>query len=115
MFVVMPTAIPADPLTSRLGSRPGRTVGSRSRSSKLGTKATVLLSMSSSIVIATRVILAEHFADDGGGFLVRPARNEAELVHGVEDAPVDGLQPVAHIGQRALHDDAHGIVEERLF
>ena len=33
MFVAMPTAMPADPLQSRLGKRLGRTVGSRWRSS----------------------------------------------------------------------------------
>ena len=49
MLVAMPTAIPEDPFTSRLGSRAGRTVGSRSRSSKLGAKSTVSLSMSASI------------------------------------------------------------------
>ena len=26
---------------------------------------------------------------------------------------MDRLQPVAHIGQRARHDDAHGVVEVR--
>src|SRR2546427_6730977 len=55
MLVAIPTAIPAAPLTMRLGSLDGRTVGSCSRSSKLGTKSTVLLSMSSSIAIAMRV------------------------------------------------------------
>jgi hypothetical protein len=55
MLVAMPTAMPAEPLTIRLGRRAGRTVGSCSRSSKLGTKSTVFLSMSSSIVIAMRV------------------------------------------------------------
>ena len=33
MLVAMPTAMPADPLTSRLGTRDGSTVGSRRRSS----------------------------------------------------------------------------------
>src|ERR1051325_10967543 len=65
--------------------------------------------------VAVRMVLAEDVADDGGGFLVRPARHQAELVHRVEDAPVDRLQAVAHIGQRALHDDAHRVIEERLF
>ena len=43
------TAIPAAPLTSKFGSRPGNTVGSLSDSSKLGVKSTVFLSMSASI------------------------------------------------------------------
>ncbi len=55
MFVAIPTAIPLEPLTSRLGIFEGRTVGSWSRSSKLGWNWTVSLSMSSRIVTATRV------------------------------------------------------------
>ena len=55
ILVAMPTAMPADPFTIRLGTPDGRTVGSSSRSSKLGAKATVFLSMSASISTATRV------------------------------------------------------------
>ena len=55
MFVAMPTAMPVEPFTSRFGNFDGRTVGSCSRSSKLGWKSTVFLSMSSSIATATRV------------------------------------------------------------
>src|SRR3990172_5728204 len=55
MLVAMPTAMPADPFTIRLGTPDGRTVGSSSRSSKLGANATVFLSMSASISTATRV------------------------------------------------------------
>ena len=55
MLVAMPTAMPLDPLTSRFGMPLGSTVGSSSRSSKLGAKSTVFLSMSPSISIAIRV------------------------------------------------------------
>ncbi len=61
MFVAIPTAIPAEPFTIRLGRRAGSTVGSCSRSSKFGTKSTVFLSMSSSVVIATRVSRASVY------------------------------------------------------
>ena len=64
--------------------------------------------------VAVRVILAEHVADDGRALLVGAAGDEPQLVHGVQDAAVHGLEPVAHVGQRALHDYAHRIVEERL-
>ena len=64
--------------------------------------------------VAVRVVLAEHVADDGRALLVGAARHEAELVHRVENAAVHRLQAVAHVGQRALHDDAHRIIEERL-
>ncbi len=46
-MVLMPTAMPELPLTSRLGIRAGRTVGSCRRSSKLGSQLTVSLAMSS--------------------------------------------------------------------
>jgi hypothetical protein len=55
MLVAMPTAMPLEPFTSRLGTRDGSTVGSMSRSSKFGWKLTVFLSMSSSIATATWV------------------------------------------------------------
>ncbi len=58
MFVAMPTAMPAEPLTSRFGSNDGSTVGSWRRSSKFGTKSTVFFSMSASIAIARRVSFA---------------------------------------------------------
>ncbi len=46
MFVAIPTAIPDDPLTRRLGKEAGRTVGSRLVPSKLSTRSTVSLSIS---------------------------------------------------------------------
>ena len=52
MFVAMPTAMPDEPLTRRLGSAEGRTVGSCSRSSKFGVWSTVSLSMSPSSSLA---------------------------------------------------------------
>ncbi len=64
--------------------------------------------------VAVRVILAEHVADDCGALLVGTAGHEPQLVHGVQDAAVHGLEPIAHVGERALHDHAHRIVEERL-
>ena len=64
--------------------------------------------------VAVRVVLAEHVADDRGALLERAAGVQPQLVHRVEDAAVDGLQAVAHVGQRARHDHAHRVVEERL-
>ena len=48
MLVAIPTAIPVVPLTNKFGKRLGRTVGSFSVSSKLGTESTVSLLMSAS-------------------------------------------------------------------
>ena len=54
MLVAMPTAMPEEPLTSKLGKRLGSTVGCISVSSKFGMKSTVSLSISP---IRLRVIL----------------------------------------------------------
>ena len=50
--------------------------------------------------VAVGMIPAQHVADAGGGLFERLVRGQAVLVHGVEDAAVDGLQAVAHIRQR---------------
>jgi hypothetical protein len=60
-----------------------------------------------------RVILTNHVADDARALLVRLVVRVAELMHGPEHAPVHGLQPVAHVRQRAADDDRHCVVEIR--
>ncbi|CAI8250030.1 MAG: Uncharacterised protein [Flavobacteriia bacterium] len=55
ILVAMPTAIPAEPLTSRLGNLDGRTVGSLSESSKFSWKSTVSLSIS--VTISSAIFL----------------------------------------------------------
>src|SRR6185436_3118706 len=59
-------------------------------------------------------VLADDVADDARRLLVGPIPIVAELAHRVQHAPVHGLQPVAHVGQRAPDDDAHRVVEIRL-
>ncbi len=49
ILVAMPTAMPEEPLTSRLGKREGSTRGSFRLSSKLGSQSTVSFSISRSI------------------------------------------------------------------
>ncbi len=61
--------------------------------------------------IAVRVIFTDHVADDAGRLLVGLVPVVLELAHGEEHAPMDRLQPVAHIRQRPADDDAHGVVE----
>ena len=46
--------------------------------------------------------------------LVGAPGGESQLRHGVEDAPMHRLEAVAHVVQRALHVDAHRVVDERL-
>ena len=61
--------------------------------------------------VAVRVVLAEHVADDGRALAVRAPGHEVVLVRRVENAPVDRLEAVAGVGDRAPDDDAHRVVE----
>ena len=63
--------------------------------------------------IAVGMVLAQHLADDARAFLVGPVVAQAHVVHGIEDAAVHGFEAVAHVGQGAGHDHAHGVVEVR--
>ena len=60
-----------------------------------------------------RVVLAHHLADDLRRLDVLAVGLQAELVHHVEDAAMDRLQAVAHVGQRAADDDGHRVIEVR--
>ncbi len=60
------------------------------------------------------MVLAHHVADDAGALARGTIGLEAHLLHGVENAAVNGLESVADIGQSAADDDRHGIVEIRL-
>ena len=62
-----------------------------------------------------RVIFTDHVADDARAFLEAARGVEPELPHGVEQAAVNRLQPVAHIGERALRDGGERIGEVALF
>ena len=59
------------------------------------------------------MVFAEYVADDRCGLFVGAAGYETEFVHRVEHAPVNRLETVSHVGERARNDDAHGIIEER--
>ena len=62
-------------------------------------------------LVAVRVILTHRVAGDARRFVVGAVRRVVVLVHREEDAAMHGLQPVAHVGQRARHDHAHGVIE----
>ena len=49
-------------------------------------------------LIAMRVILADDVTDDARTFLVRRVPTVVELLHGVQHAAMNRLQPVAHVG-----------------
>ena len=55
-------------------------------------------------LVAVGMVFADDVADDAGALLVRFRRVEPELAHGEQEPPVNGLQAVAHVGQRAAHD-----------
>ena len=64
--------------------------------------------------VAVGVVFAEHFTHDTGALLVRLGVVQPQvMVYGIEDAPVYGLEPVAHIRQRTADDHAHGVIEVR--
>ena len=58
-----------------------------------------------------RMERAHHVADDLGGLLECRAGIEPQELHAVEDAAVHGLEPVARIRQRAMHDGRERIGE----
>ena len=64
--------------------------------------------------VAVRMILTENLADDTRRLLVGLRRAHARLLHRIEDAAVHRLQTIAHIRQRARHDDAHRVVDVRV-
>ena len=61
--------------------------------------------------IAVGVVLTEDVTDHAGALDVGSVPDRVALVHGEQDAPVHRLEPVAHVGQGAADDDAHGVVE----
>jgi hypothetical protein len=60
------------------------------------------------------MVLAHHIADDSCALARGAIGLKSHLLHGVENAAVDGLESVADIGESAADDDGHGIVEIRL-
>jgi len=62
--------------------------------------------------VAVGMVRAQHRTNGVGGFAVGMAGVVAALVHGVQNAAVDGFQAVAHVGQSAGHDDRHGVVQK---
>ena len=61
--------------------------------------------------VAVRVVVTHHVADDLGALAIGSPGDKAAFLAGEQDSAVDRLQAVAHIGQRAADDHAHGIVE----
>ena len=66
-------------------------------------------------LVAVRMVFADDVADDARGLLERLAGIEPQLPHRVQQPPVHGLEPVARIRQRAVHDGGQRIGEVALF
>jgi hypothetical protein len=61
--------------------------------------------------VAVRMVFAEHFTDDTRALFIRAGGGKPHIMHGVENAAMHRLQPIAGVGQGARHDHAHGVVE----
>ena len=61
-------------------------------------------------LVAVGMVVPHHLADDLGALPGRAAGLQAHLLHAVEHPAVGGLQPVAHVGQRAADDHGHRVV-----
>jgi hypothetical protein len=59
------------------------------------------------------MVLAHDLADDPGAFARGTAGPETHLLHGVENAAMDRLKPIANIRQRAADDDRERVVKIR--
>ncbi len=66
-------------------------------------------------LVAMRVVFTDNVADDARAFLEAALGIELQLPHRVQKAPVNRLQPVAHIGERPMHDGGQRIGEITLF
>ena len=62
-------------------------------------------------LVAVRMEVAHHVADDLCRFLERRAGIEAQQPHAVEDAPMHRLEAVARVRQRAVHDGGERVGE----
>ncbi len=66
-------------------------------------------------LVAVRMEIAHHVADHLGRFLERGIGVEPQHAHAVEDAAVHGLEAVARVRQRAVHDGGERVGEVALF
>ena len=60
---------------------------------------------------AVRMVVAAGVAGDLRALHAAGAGREVQVVHRHQNAPLRGLEPVAHVGQRAADDHAHRVRE----
>ena len=70
--------------------------------------------------VAMRMVFAQHIAHHAGALhrlgavrAIAAAKRQAHAVHGINDAPLHRLLPIAHIGQSAALDHAQRIFQIR--
>ncbi len=61
--------------------------------------------------VAVRMVFPHHVADDARALHVRAVEDDVRLVHRVQDAAMDRLQPVADVRKRPADDHAHRVIE----
>ena len=62
-------------------------------------------------LVAVGVELADHVADHARRLLEARIGVKLQLPHGVEQPPVHGLEPVARVRQRPVHDGREGVLQ----
>ena len=63
--------------------------------------------------VAVRMVLTKHLSDDPRALAVWLVWRKPHGVHGVEDSPVNRLQPVPDVWERPCDDHAHGVIQVR--
>ena len=61
--------------------------------------------------IAVGVVFTHDFAHDTGGLFMGFVRRDAQGIQAVQNAAVDRLKAVPHVGKRSCNDYAHGVID----
>jgi hypothetical protein len=56
------------------------------------------------------MVLLQDLADDTSALAVLLGGLKTFAMHGVENPPMHGLEPIANVGERTPDDDRHGVV-----
>jgi hypothetical protein len=62
--------------------------------------------------VTVRMELSQHFSDHAGTFAVTATGRERELIHGVKNTTMDGLETVASVGNGSAENDRQGVLQE---
>ena len=57
-----------------------------------------------------RVVLAQHLTDDTRALAVLRRRSKVHVAHGIDDATVNRLEPIAYVGDRAIEQRIVGVL-----